>query len=375
MGYVKLDDIAREAGVSKAVVSYVLRGKHKEYRISPATCRRVREITERLNYIPHVSASGFRQGGTRMLGLIVQDIAYSFYSELAKGVSDEAQKYRYNVIFCSSYEDCEREKKLVHSLMGQRVDGLILLPLNPSGADYLESIWEMEVPFVLFQKTMPDNPYFSATFDDFHGTRLATDHLLGLGHREVAFCGTCNSIEMVQIIERAREEGFRQAFLDRGLDPADGRVFRFHDFEHEVMEEEVRRFLQRPDRPTALACISDELAACMLLTAQSLGLQVPRQLSIIGNDDRDICQYLRPQLSSVHFPRYEMGTLLADIILEQIRAKAEKEEIKVRHELIRPELVLRESCAPPPGGGGAPKPAAASARRRHSAKEAQEPQA
>lgn len=346
--YVRLDDIARTAGVSKAVVSYVIRNKAAKYRISDETCKRVRQIVKQLGYIPHAFASSLRSGGFKMLGLVVQDISYQFYSELARGVTDLAHEHGYNVIYCSTYSSLVREKELVFSLLAQRIEGLILLPANPTRASYLNVLVDRGVPLVLFQNTPPDKPLSSATFDDAHGTYLATHHLLSLGHRKVMFCGTCNSLEMVQIIERSREKGFLRALQEFGISDESRRIFRFHDHKSAILKKEVTAFFRRRELTTGLVCISDHLAMSMVLEAQSAGLRVPQNISIIGNDDIDFCQYLRPELSSVHFPRYEMGQKLASMIFEQIKAAAEQHPANPRHDLMLPTLALRGSCGAPP---------------------------
>ncbi len=347
MAYVTLKDIAKKAGVSKAVVSYVLNRKEKKYRIAPETCEKVRRIAEEANYIPHLAASGFRLGRTKIIGLIVQDISYPFYSEVAKGVSDYAHRNNFNVIYGSSYEDLEREKELVYSLMAQRVDGIILLPLSVSAADYLEIVKDRGVPIVLFQKALKKSPFPSATFDDFKGTYIATEYLIKLGHSAIGFCGTRNEIEMVRIIEQSREQGFQQALIDYGLKPSKARIFRFTDYVRDVMVKQVRRFLTRKNLPRALICLSDHIAAEIMIAAREKGIEIPRDMSIMGNNDMEICTYLTPKLSTVHFPRYRVGELLTEILLEQIKAKKRKKETPLRHELLMPSLVIRDSCSPP----------------------------
>jgi DNA-binding LacI/PurR family transcriptional regulator len=337
-----INDVAREAGVSKASVSAVINGKAG---VSDATRVRVLAVMERLNYRPSGPAQGRVAGRKRRsLGLVIKEMDNPYYGEIATGAMAEGRKHGYTVLVASSEGDYEAEKEAVE-LMGEHgVDGLILTPVLDEQAD-LSHLFELKrrnFPFVLLEEIRGVRASL-IDIENVEASRLAVQHLIELGHtRIVHFAGpaySTHSRERVDGVFRAFSRT-AQVFGDEAILPAGARAEDGH-------RAAMACFAGRPAsaRPTGVTCYNDMVALGVLRALAELGLRVPEDVSVVGFDDLRILDLAAPRLTSVHVPKYEMGQRATEMLIRHIEAH---EAVPPVREYLTGSLVLRGSTAPPP---------------------------
>src|SRR5690606_10679836 len=209
---VSLKDIAQAAGVSTALVSYVLNNKEKEARVGKEIAIKIREIAKELNYQPNQLAISLKSGKSQTIGLIVADISNPFFGNIARTIEDEAKKNNYTVIFGSSDENPEKSWDLINVLIKRQVDGFIIAPAQNSETqiEYLEA---QNIPLVLIDRYFPEiNTNFVAT-DNYQAAYTAVSHLVETGHKRIGMIAYQN--KLIHMEERKR--GYSAALKDNGL--------------------------------------------------------------------------------------------------------------------------------------------------------------
>jgi LacI family transcriptional regulator len=344
-----INDVAREAGVSKASVSAVL--NHKPG-VSDRTRARVQAVMERLNYRPTGPVLGRGPSGRRRsLGLIIKEMDNPYYTEVATGALAEGRKHGYTVLVASSEGDYEAEKEAVELMREQGVDGLIITPVLDEHAD-LSHLFELKrrnFPFVLLEEIRG----VRASLIDIENTeasRRAVEHLIEGGHtRIVHFAGpeySMHSRERVEGVYRAFSRS-PQVFAEDAIVPAGAHL-------EDGYRAGLAHFRGRPaaERPTGVTCYNDLVALGVLRALAELGIRVPDDVSVIGFDDLAIVDYLAVPLTSVHVPKHEMGRRATEILIQHIEAREALPPVK---EYLSGALVLRASTRPltPPAGAAA----------------------
>jgi DNA-binding LacI/PurR family transcriptional regulator len=332
-----INDVAREAGVSKASVSAVL--NHKPG-VSDATRARVQAVMERLNYRP--SGAAVSRGPAtrrRSIGLVIKEMDNPYYGEVATGALAEGRKHGYTVLVASSEGDYAAEKDAVELMRGQGVDGLIITPVLDEHAD-LSHLFELKrrnFPFVLLEEIRG----VRASLVDIENTEAssrAVEHLIGEGHtRIVHFAGpeySTHSRERIEGVYRAFSRSPR-GFGEDAIIPAGAHL-------EDGYRAALAYFRGRPpsERATGVTCYNDLVAIGVLRALAELGIRVPGEVSVIGFDDLQILDYLAIPLSSVHVPKYEMGRRAAEILIRHVEAH---EALPPTREYLAGELVLRAS--------------------------------
>ena len=208
---VSLKDIAEAAGVSTALVSFVLNGKKKEYRVGEETAKRILKIAQEMNYQPNIAAKSLRSGRTKTIGVVVSDISNPFFSQLARILEDEATKRGYTVLFGSSDEDTEKMDRVVSNLINKGVDGLIIVPCENSEKS-IGSLVDNNVPIVLFDRYFPEINVSYVALNNCNATYIATKYLLDSGYK--APCMVAYDINLIHMKERIR--GYKKAMEEAG---------------------------------------------------------------------------------------------------------------------------------------------------------------
>lgn len=348
---VTIDDVARLAGVSKSTVSFVLNNRPS---ISASTRDRVREVIRKLNYQPNQIARSLSSRQTRSIGLVVKQIDNPYFTKIMRGVFEYFSGCGYTVLLGSSELQPDREKSSLEALLRQRVDGLILSPLQGSDADmsHLSLISQNQVPLVLLEKVanvaanVVDIRNEGAAFE-------AVSYLIGLGHRRIAYySGPDYSMH-----NRERLTGYRRAMMEHGIPfPASG-VRQAGVYLEDGYAAAKTQFSMTGERPTAVFCFNDLVAIGVMNALMELGLRIPEDVSVIGFDDIEFCGSVRVPLSSIRVPAYEMGKAAADLLMQQI-GKADS----VLRETVELEATLmpRASCARADG-----RPAGGTLKKKH----------
>ncbi|MFQ3667359.1 MAG: LacI family DNA-binding transcriptional regulator [Fimbriimonadaceae bacterium] len=337
---VTIADVARRAQVSKVTVSYVLNGRGGEARISPETASRVLAAARELNYSPNAVARMLVTKRTDVLAVVFQRGHFfstwsSFIAEVMRGVSSAAVESGYDLMLHTKDVSPESEAFV---LSDGRVDGALVL--RDEGDPILDGLLAAQLPFVQFftRTDRPDCAYVDA--DNYAGGRLATRHLIDLGHRKIAMVrGSLRSTS-----SNDRFNGYRDALETAGIGVAPERVVSIptpaSDFEV------FTRLLESPDKPTAVFVWSDEIAFRCMEAARDLGLSIPDDLSVVGFDSLEACNRSAPPLTSVRQPVFEMAREATRALVAMIR-----DPDAPRPQMVFPlTLDVRSSTAPPRGG-------------------------
>ena len=208
---ISLKDIAEAAGVSTALVSFVLNGKKKEYRVGEETAQRIMKIANEMNYQPNLAAKSLRSGKTKTIGLVVSDISNPFFSQLARVLEDEATKRGYTVLFGSSDEDTDKMNRVVSNLINKGVDGLMIVPCENSEKS-IASLVNNNIPIVLFDRYFPEINVSYVALNNFNAAYISTKYLLDAGYN--APCMVAYDINLIHMKERIR--GYKKAMENAG---------------------------------------------------------------------------------------------------------------------------------------------------------------
>jgi len=348
---VTIKDVAREAGVSVGTASQALRDSPA---VRETTRRRVLAVSKRLRYQPSALARGLVTRRTHTVGLLISDISNPFFVRAVRAVEDVAQENGYNVILCNTDEDPTKEKRYLRVLVEKRVDGIILATTAGSLQAVRDVRWR-RIPLVLFDRELPHVSIDTVKVDSVLGGRLATEHLLGLGHRRIAIIHG----PVVRSTGAERLRGYLLALRSAGLRPEPA-LIREGNFKQDSGRELTRKLLELSPRPTALFCTNNLMTVGAMQTLQERGVRIPTDLSLVGYDDMEWWMLTHPPLTTVGQPVYDLGREAMRLLLAQIEANSRRRPQRV---ILKPELLPRESCGPPaPMTAGAPRRRAGLAR-------------
>lgn len=326
-------DVAASAGVSLGTVSNVL---NRPEQVKPATRARVERAMRDLGFVRNEAARQLRAGTSRTLGYVMLDATNPFFTDVAQGIEVAAEAAGLSLFLCNSNNRAAREDAHVARLLQQRVQGILITPVNPYSPE-LTAASQQRVPIVLVDRHRRDDALCSVSVDDVLGGRLAVEHLLARGHRRVAFIGGAMDIGQV----RERLEGARAAWQESGLPPGDLVVLDTADLSIREGLAAGERLAGLSRRPTAAFCANDMLALGLLQRSIGLGLRVPDDLAIVGFDDIDFAGAAAVPLTSLRQPRIELGETAARLMLEE----TSDPDHQHRQVVFEPEVVARASTA------------------------------
>jgi len=330
---VSIKDIARKANVAHSTVSRALQNSPV---VNRGTAEKIRRIAEESGYRVSAVARGLATSKTRTVGLVVTTIADPFVAGVVSGIEDAANANGYSVVLANSHADPEREMMVVRSFEERRVDGVIVTA-SRVGALYVPMLSRMRVPIVLLNNQHPGEFAHSVMIANLEASSQATRHLIGLGHRRIAYLGDRHGHQS----DTERFGGYRQA-LDEADIPFRPELVVHGDGKPEGGIEAMGRLLALAAPPTAVFCYNDMTALGALRRIRMSGLRVPDDISLVGFDDLYIAQYTDPPLTTVRQPKRQMGRLAMEVLLRLLQGSQSEHTIRVPG-----ELVVRESAAAP----------------------------
>ncbi len=323
-----ITEVAHRAGVSPTTVSHVLSGNRP---VATDTRDRVRQVIDELGYRPSGIARSLRLQRSDTIALIVPDIANPFYPTFARGI-DAALDGRYLTFVCSTDARRDTEVRFLEDLRDRQVDGMIIASFATVLAD-LEPLLDAGVPLVALGARLQDPRLDVVTTDDEHGAYLATEHLVGRGHRRIALIG-------------GRDGGgdMRQAGYRRALEAA-GRPYRPElvvtgRWVRTGGAEAMRHLLDLDEPPTAVFAANDLMAIGAMDAIHDRGLSVPGDVALVGYDDIEAAALVSPALTTVVNPAEEAGREAGRLLLDRMTGRHERERRVVR---LRSRLVIRDS--------------------------------
>ncbi len=330
---VSIKDIARIAGVSHSTVSRAL---HNSPLIPAGTAARIQKIAKESGYHASAVARSLVKSKTDAIGVVVTSIADPFNGEVVAGIEEFANRHGYTVLLATSQADPAREVEVVRGFQARRVDGIVVAS-SRVGALHTALLSELEMPIALLNNQHPKAFVHSVRVDNVDGAFQATQHLIDLGHRKIAYLG--DSLGLYSDAERY--EGFRNALREAGLKAEKRFVVRGNGKPEGARIAAVQLLAMR-DNPTAIVCYNDMSALGVFQEAESRGIHIPHDLSVTGFDDIFFAPYLRPALTTVRQPKRELGYRAAEILLSLIGGNKTKRAL-----ILQGEFVIRGSTAPP----------------------------
>ena len=330
---VGIKDVARAAGVSVGTVSNVL---NRPDMVSEETRDQVESVIRRLGYVRSESARQLRAGRSRLMALLVLDMGNPFFVEVARGAERTGRRAGLGVMVCNSDQDAREEADYLALFAEQRVRGVLITPADSSGRN-LDELRRHGIPFVLVDRQAEGAKECSVAVDDINGGALAVRHLIGGGHRSIAYVSGPPGLAQI----RDRRRGAQQAVAEAGLSPETLVEVVAERLDVAAGRDAGARLLGLAERPTAVFCANDLLALGVLQAMYSAGVRVPEEMAIVGYDDIEFAAAAAVPLTSVRQPAAVMGAMAADMLLEETGSDADKHEH--RQVLLQPELVVRAS--------------------------------
>lgn len=337
MKKVTIEDVARQADVSKGTVSAVINGKNT---VKPATRDHILKIMKDLNFRPKGVARNLKNGGLdKSIGIIIKDLNYPFYTSIATGAKEYANNKGYSVIITSSENDHECEKKFTHLFSSKDIKGAIIAPLVEGTAE-IEHLFKLKMinyPFVLLEDVKGIQANVVA-IDNLKAIKKAVKYLIDGGHTKIVhFAGPLQSTHTQE-----RIEGFRHAFSESPL------VFnkemivyigsRYEDSYTNTMKYFENR--NRENFPTAIVCFNDQQALAVITALKELNIRVPDDISIIGNDDIYYARLYPVPLTTIRAPQQEIGRKAAEILIRNIESPSILPNERV---ILETEFIIRDS--------------------------------
>lgn len=331
---VTIYDVAREAGVSMATVSRVVNNNPN---VKPQTRKKVYEAIERLGYRPNAVARGLASKKTTTVGVVIPDIANANFAEVARGIEDIANMYHYNIILCNADKRKEKEIRVINTLLEKQVDGLLFMG-GVVTDEHIQAFNTSNVPIVLCATTDEKGTMPSVDIDHETAAYDAVRKLINEGHTRIAMIsGTLQD----PANGFARYQGYKRALEESGI-AFDESLVRVGNYRYESGIDAVQYFLELEERPTAVFAATDEMAIGAIHGIQDAGLSVPGDISVIGVDNIRLASMVRPLLTTVAQPMYDIGAVSMRLLTKLMK----KENVEQARVTLHHELIVRNSVAP-----------------------------
>lgn len=315
---VTIKDVAKAAGVSPATVSLAMNNNAK---VNRKTKERVQQVAKELNYIPNARAKALVQKSTKMIGLVIPEIANPFFSEMAQAIKDALIDSDYSIILCGTDNNPKLETKYINMFKSGLVDGAIFSCLMPTNQEFVLDLACNNIPIVFIDRPGVDEkviPVIKSNLKD--GAYQLTQHLIGLGHKKIAFIGR---------IDEERFQGYLQGLQEAGYPLRKTHLFD-HSFTYDHGVEAGKAILQSKDRPTGIVCFNDEVALGLTQFLIKSGRRVPADFSVCGIDNT-VSRHYNPEITTIDVPKKEMGQTAADLLLKMINGQKIRKEERYIH--------------------------------------------
>ena len=330
-----MKDIARDLRVSVVTVSKVLRN-HPD--ISEETRKRVLQRMKELNYQPNPAARTLLSGRTNLIGLVVPDLVHPFFSQVAKGISAKLRSQEYSLIISSSEDDPNLEAQEVEQMMAHRVDVLILASAQADAQAVLRRIQDQGIPLVLLDRTLPGAGTHFVGIDDHMAGSLATNHLIDVGCKRIAHISGSRVSTALD-----RQAGYSATLAKRGLSvPGEYIVEQRHmdDSGEAAGYKGMKQLLRLGSPPDGVFCANDPIAMGAMRAIFEEGLQIPKDVAVVGCGNLHYDDLLRVPLSSIDQDSEGLGLSAAKLALSIVKNKS---GVPARSILLEPKLIVRAS--------------------------------
>src|SRR5205809_1795692 len=314
-----IQDIARLAGVSKTTISRVLNNKPD---VDPATRERILRIIDEQGFIPSITAAGLASGRRQLIGMLIPSFTWPLIPELMRGVAEVLEQTSYELVLYSINDtDLRRDRSEVINrvLATQLTAGLLAVFPGPASQD-LTRLYQQGFPVVIIDDQLEQTTPWVGT-DNTAGAYMAVRHLIKLGHRRIAHIQGPNEY----LASHDRYNGYRQALLDEGITP-DPELVLEGDFMPPTGRSCAKKLFELPleKRPTAIFAATDQMAYGVLSAAEEHGISIPQDIALVGFDDDAPSAHVRPPLTTIRQPIYEMGKCGMELLLSLLSTSQEQ---------------------------------------------------
>ena len=337
MKKITIEDVARRANVSKGTVSAVINAKNI---VRPDTRDRILKAMKELNFRPRGVARNLKNDAEdKSIGVIIKDLNYPFYASIATCVREYANGKGYSVVVTSSENDHESEKRLTHLFSTKDIKGTIIAP-TVEGTAEIEHLFKLKMlnyPFVLLEAVKGIQANVVA-IDNLRAIKQAVKYLIESGHTNIVhFAGPPQSSHTLE-----RIEGFRHAFSESTLVFNKNMIVPTGSHYDESYSRTIEFFRdrKREDFPTAIVCFNDQQALGVMIALLELGIRVPEDISIVGNDDIYYARIYPIPLTTIRAPQHEIGRKAAEILIRSIESQVAPPTEKI---VLETEFIVRKS--------------------------------
>lgn len=337
-----ISDVAKHAGVSPATVSRVIQGGKN---VRPATREKVKRAIEELGYVPSAVAQSLRSKRTRSLALVVPDITNPFWTTVARGVEDEAQRHGYAVLLCNTDENLAKQLHYLNFLISQQVDGVIIAPYD-SDAQHLDKLRQRNIPTVLIDRHIDGWDVDSVRGDSVSGARALVGHLIRLGHTRIAVVSGPATTSTAE----DRIAGYCLALTEEGI-PVDPSLIRRGEYRNTSGEQLTHQVMDEGLNPSAIFATNNAIATGVIDALEKRGLRIPQDIALVSFDDLPDLSHLFPFLTVVSQPAYDMGVNAAQLLLSRLNSEV---DLQPRRVVLPSRLIVRHSCGSRLGENGRP---------------------
>ena len=312
---VTIKDIAQQLKLSVSTVSRALRDSSE---IKPATRQIVRELAAELRYSPNPIALSLKEKKSKIIGVIVPEIANNFCAATIAGIEDIAYSKGYHVIIFQSHERFEREVINTQLLMSRRVEGLIVSLSNETHSlTHIREIMEKGIPVVMFDRVSDEISTHKVVVNDYYGAYKATEHLIQEGYHRIAHLTISEFLSITQ----KRMNGYSDALKKYDL-PVRNEWIVHCNFDFPEIERSIRKLFSGPDKPNAILASVERLAITCMSVLKEMNLRIPEDVALVGFSDNPINHLLAPSLTSIRQPTFDIGQQAAELLLNLIENKS-----------------------------------------------------
>ena len=326
-------EVSKYANVSVATVSRVVNGNKW---VSDTTREKVLAAMAELGYQPNSFAKALATNKSDTIGMVVSDLGGPFFGDMMRSAEDEVRKFGKHLMITSGHDTLESEQDAINFLMQRRVDALLLHLDSIPDEDIIKLSDSAKIPIILMNRLVPELPEQCISLDNDMGGYLATQHLIELGHIQIA----CITGPLFKADARSRFAGYRRAIEQAGLE-YDERLVIESDYQESGGKTSIERLRRRNVHFTAVVAQNDHMAIGALNTLKLHGLSIPEDVSIVGYDDMVMARYTEPGLTTVNIPVAQFGQQAANLALKKLGDKVNR---VIHH--FQPELVVRGSTGP-----------------------------
>lgn len=334
MSNITIKMLAKELGLSVATISKALRDN---YEISTETKLRVKDLANKLNYVPNLYASSLRKRKSKTIAVVLPEVADSFFSLAINGIESVAQNKGYHVLIYLTHESFLNESAILKEFQSGRVDGILMsITSETTNTEHIQEVIKAGIPVVFFDRFCDDIDTAKIVTNDFESSYKATEHLIESGCKEIVLLSISKSLAMIT----KRLEGYKQALTDHHLKVKETNIIACtNDLENNHLL--IKKLLLRKNRPDGIIATVEKLTTSIYLVCKELKVSIPADLKVISFSNLPSASILNPSLTTITQPAFEMGKAAATIMFKAL----EKPNFNLKKEsmMIPSILLIRES--------------------------------